>query len=96
MGVLYGKVTCDIIIQNFCPAKLSIDTLYFSFWPNIDDALKTAAFNRKVQVRLLASYWNHTWDDMFLFLRSLNDIRTHYSAYPYINIEVVRISFCCF
>ena len=61
----------------------------FSYWPDIDDALRSAAFNRKVQVRLLASYWNHTWGDMMNFLKSLDDIGTHYSQYPYVNVEVV-------
>ena len=61
----------------------------FSYWPDIDDALRSAAFNRKVQVRLLASYWNHTWGDMINFLKSLDDIRTCYSQYPYVNVEVV-------
>lgn len=56
------------------------------FWPRIDDALRVAGFDRKVQVRLLASYWSNTWDDMFNFLRSLDDLRTH--KYPYVNIEV--------
>ena len=69
----------------------------FSFWPNIDDALRAAAFNRKVKVKLLASYWNHTWDDMFIFLRSLDDLRKHYhgNSYGYMSIEVVRgFSYC--
>ena len=43
-------------------------------------------------MKLLASYWNHTWDDMFMFLRSLDDLRKHYSGYSYgksMSIEVV-------
>ena len=65
----------------------------FSYWPNIDDTLRATAFNKRhVKVKLLASYWNHTWDDMFMFLRSLDDLRKHYSGYSYgksMSIEVV-------
>ena len=42
-------------------------------------------------MRLLASYWNHTWGDMINFLKSLDDIGTRYSQYPYVNVEVVSI-----
>ena len=41
------------------------------FWPIIDDALKEAAINRKVSVRLMASHWNHTRKSMPIFLESL-------------------------
>ncbi|XP_022107491.1 phospholipase D3-like isoform X2 [Acanthaster planci] len=41
------------------------------FWSVIDDKLRSAAFNRGIAVRLLASSWNHTNPDMFGFLQSL-------------------------
>ena len=43
-------------------------------------------------MKLLASYWNHTWDDMFMFLHSLDDLRKHYNSNSYgsMSIEVVR------
>ena len=61
------------------------------FWPAIDDALRSAALERGVQVssdwlsilcsdwsivqvRLLASHWDHTRQAMLRFLRSLADL----------------------
>lgn len=58
-----------------------------TYWPVIDDALKAAAFNRRVQVRLLVSYWNNTWNEMFLYLHSLQDLQT-YKPFLKINIDV--------
>ncbi|KAJ7307600.1 hypothetical protein JRQ81_009634 [Phrynocephalus forsythii] len=42
------------------------------FWPVIDDALRTAACDRRVNVRLLLSCWRHSKPSMFLFLESLS------------------------
>nr|XP_006113627.1 phospholipase D3-like [Pelodiscus sinensis] len=42
------------------------------FWPVIDDALRAAACNRRVKVRLLISCWQHSDQSMFLFLESLS------------------------
>ncbi|KAH1168466.1 5'-3' exonuclease PLD3-like isoform X1 [Mauremys mutica] len=42
------------------------------FWPVIDDALRAAACNRHVKVRLLISCWQHSDQSMFLFLESLS------------------------
>ncbi|XP_054848620.1 5'-3' exonuclease PLD3-like isoform X2 [Eublepharis macularius] len=42
------------------------------FWPVIDDALRAAACDRKVNVRLLISCWPHSHRDMFVFLESLS------------------------
>lgn len=48
------------------------------YWPLIDDALRRAAVERKVRVRLLASHWNHTRSSMPLFLKSLSALKnTH-------------------
>uniref|UniRef100_V9KS85 Phospholipase D3 n=1 Tax=Callorhinchus milii TaxID=7868 RepID=V9KS85_CALMI len=41
------------------------------FWPDIDTALRRAAFDRRVTVRLLVSCWKHTDPIMFPFLKSL-------------------------
>ena len=46
-----------------------------SFWPVIDDALRRAAIERGVRIRLLASKWSHTRKEMFAFLNSLNSFR---------------------
>ena len=56
-----------------------------SYWPLIDDALREAAIERKVQVRLLISLWNHTRPDMFYYLRSLSALN---GVLPGVQIEV--------
>nr|XP_056709438.1 5'-3' exonuclease PLD3-like [Euleptes europaea] len=42
------------------------------FWPVIDDALRAAACDRRVNVRLLISCWSHSHPAMFVFLESLS------------------------
>lgn len=42
-----------------------------SYWPVIDDALRSAACTRRVKVRLLISCWQHSSRAMFVFLESL-------------------------
>ncbi|KFD71627.1 hypothetical protein M514_16147 [Trichuris suis] len=42
------------------------------YWGDIDDALRAAAYDRKVSVKLLISKWNHTKLMMFGFLHSLS------------------------
>lgn len=75
-----------IAVMDYFPTTQFTKPRYY--WPRIDDALRAAAFDRKVKVRLLASYWNNTWDDMFNFLYSLDDLQTRYGSHPYINMEV--------
>ena len=61
------------------------------YWPVIDDALRSAAFDRRVTVRLLASHWAHTMKDMYAFLCSLSMMNNLH--YPRTHIEVVRSLF---
>ena len=49
---------------NFCHFS-------FRFWAVIDDALRTVALEKKVEVRLLCSNWSHTAGDMLNYLHSL-------------------------
>lgn len=56
------------------------------FWPVIDNALKTAAIDHKVKVKLLISKWNHSRPAEDNFLKSLADVS---KAYPGVSIEVV-------
>lgn len=44
------------------------------FWPVIDDALKSAAYNNGIRVRVMGSIWKHTGPDMIKFLKSLQYI----------------------
>lgn len=76
------------------PRRQNKPVIFFSvkrYWPVIDDALRRAAFDRRVNVSLLISYWNHTWEDMPKYLKSLAEMRFY--GYPKININVV--SFDC-
>ncbi|XP_052768603.1 5'-3' exonuclease PLD3-like [Mya arenaria] len=57
------------------------------YWPVIDDAIRAAAFDRHIQVRLLFSYWNNTWLEMFRYMYSLQELQL-YTKYLKINIEV--------
>ncbi|XP_070806496.1 LOW QUALITY PROTEIN: 5'-3' exonuclease PLD3-like [Pituophis catenifer annectens] len=44
-------------------------------WPVIDDALRSAACDKGVTVRLLISCWQHSRQTMFVFLESLTVLR---------------------
>ncbi|XP_058016562.1 5'-3' exonuclease PLD3-like isoform X2 [Ahaetulla prasina] len=44
-------------------------------WPVIDDALRSAACDKGVAVRLLISCWQHSRQTMFVFLESLTVLR---------------------
>ena len=61
-----------IAVMDYFPT--TIYTPHSQFWPFIDDALRAAAINRGVKVRLLASHWDHTRPAMVKFLTSLQDI----------------------
>ena len=41
------------------------------YWADIDDALRTAMYDRGIDVKLLASYWPHTPEYQVLFIKSL-------------------------
>lgn len=65
-----------------------------SYWPAIDDALRRVTIVKRLQVRVLASYWNHTKPSMMSFLRSLNALNS-----DLFDIEVVSALFlqkCCY
>ena len=52
----------------------SIDISMARYWPVIDDALRDAMFNRGVNVKVMGSYWNHTYPNMIRFLKSLASV----------------------
>ncbi|MFH4981283.1 hypothetical protein AB6A40_007992 [Gnathostoma spinigerum] len=67
-----AKRFIHIAVMDYVPS-----TLYFTdnkYWPVIDDALRSAAFDRHLHVKLLMSKWNHTRRVIFNYLRSLEDI----------------------
>lgn len=46
------------------------------FWPRIDNALRRAAVERRVSVRLLFSDWSHTKEEEVMWYKSLNAIQS--------------------
>ncbi|KAG5895663.1 hypothetical protein JTB14_008672 [Gonioctena quinquepunctata] len=74
-----------ISVMDYFP--LMIYTPKVKFWPVIDDALRTAAIENKVKVKLLISYWNHSRLAEDYFLKSLAMVN---KAYRGVSIEVRR------
>ncbi|XP_013784651.1 phospholipase D3-like isoform X2 [Limulus polyphemus] len=58
-----------VAVMDYFPTTLYTKTK--RYWPVIDDALRKAAVERRVHVRLLASWWNHTRPSMLYFIQSL-------------------------
>ena len=57
---------------------ISILLLCSRFWPVIDDALKRAAIDRKVHVRVMGSWWKHSRPyitNVLLSLSALNGVK---------------------
>lgn len=67
-------------------------TIYFSpptrYWPDIDNALRKAAIENKVSIKLLISYWNSSRPSEDYFLRSLADLSESYKG---VDIQVVSL-----
>nr|XP_031839096.1 phospholipase D3-like isoform X2 [Nomia melanderi] len=72
-----------IAVMDYFP--LTIYTAKITYWPVIDDALRTAAIERKIQVRLLISSWKHSSKSETPFLKSLVELT---GSYPGVKIEV--------
>ncbi|XP_077530171.1 5'-3' exonuclease PLD3-like [Haemaphysalis longicornis] len=70
-----------IAVMDYLP--VSLHSHRTEFWPNIDNALRSAAIKRRIEVHLLVSHWNHTHPTMINYLRSLSEIRSRY-----VNIHV--------
>ncbi|CAD5232320.1 unnamed protein product [Bursaphelenchus xylophilus] len=58
-----------ISVMDYAPATFYNPHNYY--WPNIDDALRRAAYDRRVQVRILISKWPSTRAAVMAHLRSL-------------------------
>ncbi|XP_028403825.1 phospholipase D3-like [Dendronephthya gigantea] len=71
-----------ISVMDYSPTFLY--TWPSTYWAVIDDALREAAFDRRIEVHFMASDWLHTKLSMIPFLKSLavlNDVK-------YVNVEV--------
>ena len=67
-----------IAVMDYYPT--TIYTKEPKFWPVIDDALKRAAIERGIEVKLLLSNWTSTRPQMKDYLRSLTDL-SRYDAF---------------
>ena len=74
-----------IAVMDYFP--LTIYTAKVKYWPIIDDALRSAAIERKIQVRLLISSWKHSRKSENFFLKSLVDLTDSYAG---VKIQVRR------
>ncbi|VDL90736.1 unnamed protein product [Schistocephalus solidus] len=64
-----------VSVMAYAPAVISYSlSTNNQFWPIIDDALRSASLNRKVEVRLLISHWRHTPASLGGYLSSLRAI----------------------
>lgn len=73
----------EVAVMDYFPATLY--TPHTHFWPDIDDALRRAAIDRGVRVRLLISHWDHTRPSMMRYLRSLAVLS---GSHPSVDIQV--------
>lgn len=64
----------DISVMNYSPRTEFIWPK--KYWPRIDNALRRAATERNVRVRLLFSDWSHTKDEEIMWYKSLNEIQS--------------------
>lgn len=60
---------------------------FHSYWPIIDNALRAAAIDNRVSIKLLISYWKHSKPSEDFFLRSLDAIS---NSYPNVDIQIVN------
>lgn len=73
----------NIAVMDYFPTTLY--TRKPHFWPVIDDAIRKAAIERGVEVRMLISHWDHTRPNIKNYLKSLQDLS---GAYKRTNITV--------
>ncbi|CAL8094722.1 unnamed protein product [Calicophoron daubneyi] len=60
-----------ISVMNYIPEIRHYDGSQGLFWPEIDNALRTAALDRHVEVRLLLGNWSHNIKEMAIYTKSL-------------------------
>ncbi|XP_062546616.1 5'-3' exonuclease PLD3-like [Armigeres subalbatus] len=74
-----------ISVMDYVP--LTLYTPKTHYWPIIEDALRRAAIDRRISVRLLISYWKHSRDSENHFLSSIEALSNCMKG---VNIEVKR------
>lgn len=89
---IHRKSSMSLRIPPNSPNLTNQQNFYFysshlnRYWPVIDDALRAAAIDNKVSVKLLISWWNHSRPAEDYFLRSLSELS---DSYPGVDIQVV-------
>ncbi|XP_054723564.1 5'-3' exonuclease PLD3-like, partial [Uloborus diversus] len=63
-----------VAVMDYFPSSLYMDKTHY--WPAIDDALRRVTVVKRLQVRILASYWNHTKPAMMSYLKSLQALNS--------------------
>ncbi|CAA3006350.1 phospholipase D3 [Olea europaea subsp. europaea] len=66
----------DISVMQYSPLQDIFGTGQRIYWPIIDEALRRAAIERKVRVRILLSDWTSTKPLDYVWARSLNSIQS--------------------
>ncbi|XP_038214207.1 5'-3' exonuclease PLD3-like isoform X1 [Zerene cesonia] len=74
-----------ISVMDYAPACEFTPTP--RYWPKIDDAIRAAAVERRVRVRMLVSWWRHSSAAEEHYLRSLAAL---HAALPRLDIQVRR------
>lgn len=74
--------------QRLCFCSLVV-VLLNRYWPLIDDAIRNAAFEKKVKIQMLISCGKASDPAMLPFLKSLAALDSHEHG---ISIQIVRVS----
>ncbi|XP_037812840.1 5'-3' exonuclease PLD3-like [Lucilia sericata] len=75
----------NIAVMDYYP--LIIYSANKTYWPFIDDALKEAAINRRIKIKMLISWWRYSNPSEDFFLRSLQAIS---KSMPGVDIQIKR------
>ncbi|XP_039898894.1 5'-3' exonuclease PLD4 isoform X3 [Simochromis diagramma] len=85
LSIIYGaQHYVDVAVMEYFPTT-RFDRPRSRYWPVIEDAIKTAAFERKVQIRMLISCGRDSDPDMLPFLQSLASLD---SPQQHISIQI--------
>ncbi|XP_073824358.1 5'-3' exonuclease PLD3-like [Musca autumnalis] len=80
-----AKEFVNIAVMDYIP--MLIYSQNKTYWPIIDDALRSAAIDRKIKIKLLISWWKHSNPAEDYFLRSLQVLS---EALPHVDIQIKR------
>ncbi|XP_073955099.1 5'-3' exonuclease PLD3-like isoform X2 [Choristoneura fumiferana] len=83
--ILAAEEFVHISVMDYAPALEFSPTL--KFWPKIDDAIRAAALEHRVKVKMLISWWRHSQPSEDHYLRSLAALS---QAYPRVDVQVKR------